>query len=489
MDALEAAQRRIAELEAALAARDLRILELEAGVTARDLRLAHLEGQVRELLERLNRNSGNSNKPPSSDSPASRELRRMKGGKGSGGNKNKRGGQPGHKGATRDLVPADQVDHVVNLFPPTCESCHKALPEEADASATRYQTVEMPPIKPVTTEYRVHAVSCPGCGFRTCAAHDQVPLSPFGPRLSAVVALLTGVYHLSRRSAVTLLQDVMGVTVSLGAVSTIEDRVSVAVEPAVAEAWEKAVAAPVKHTDGTGWSQGGSYRALWTIATAAVTVFKIIANARMETLRALLGEASNGILVSDRATALAFWAMKQRQVCWAHLLRKFISFSEMGGGAGEVGQELLEYMGIMFAYWDDIKTGKLARSEFRTRMDPVRKQVEACLERAVSLKLPTLSGSCADILAHRLALWTFVDRDDVEPTNNHAERELRAFVLWRKRSFGTQSDRGNSFAERLMTVAHTARKQGVNVLAFLVASCTAKRDGAKGPSLFQNSAV
>ena len=59
----------------------------------------------------------------------------------------------------------------------------------------------------------------------------------------------------------------------------------------------------------------------------------------------------------------------------------------------------------------------------------------------------------------------------VEPTNNHAERELRAFVLWRKRSFGTRSDRGNRFAERLMSIAHTARKQARNILDFLVAWC------------------
>ena len=117
-------------------------------------------------------------------------------------------------------------------------------------------------------------------------------------------------------------------------------------------------------------------------------------------------------------------------------------------------------------------------------MAPVRTHVEALLERAVAEGLPHVSGSCEDILAHRAALWTFVDRDDVEPTNNHAERELRAFVLWRKRSFGTQSTRGNLFAERVMTVAHTARKQEKNVLEFLTACGTAARTGAPPPSLF-----
>jgi transposase len=110
--------------------------------------------------------------------------------------------------------------------------------------------------------------------------------------------------------------------------------------------------------------------------------------------------------------------------------------------------------------------------------------MEAVLAKAVAADIARLSGSCADILAHKHALWTFVERDDVEPTNNHAERELRAFVLWRKRSFGTQSDRGNLFAERMMTVVHTARKQDKDVLAFLTACCNARRTNTAPPSLF-----
>lgn len=481
------AQWRITQLEQELTterrarqAAEERALRAEQRLIQAELRIAELEKQVKDLLERLNQNSGNSNKPPSSDPPNARADRHKKKAK-SGRN---RGGQPGHKGITRTLAPAEQVSEVVDFFPPTCEGCHARLPEAPDASATRYQTIETPPIRPFITEYRVHTVACPGCGLRTCAAHDQVPLSPFGPRLSAIVALLTGVYHLSRRGAVGLLNDVVGVEISLGAVSAIEARVSAAVHPAVQEAWEKALASPVKHTDGTSWFEGGALRALWTVATTVATVFKIVANGRMETLKGLFGEMRDGILVSDRATALTFWAMERRQVCWAHLLRKFIAFSEMGGKVGSVGHELLEYLSIMFAYWDDVKTQKSSRDEFRTRMAPVQKQVEALLERAVKLGLAPLSGSCADILEHRLALWTFVERDDVDPTNNHAERELRAFVLWRKRSFGTQSERGNRFAERLMTVAHTARKQDKNVLGFLTACCTAACDGTPAPSLF-----
>jgi hypothetical protein len=133
------------------------------------------------------------------------------------------------------------------------------------------------------------------------------------------------------------------------------------------------------------------------------------------------------------------WAMERRQMCWAHRLRKFVLFSERDGPAAAVGRELFDYNGIVFEDWHDYKAGKLTRE-------------------------------------HKAALWTFVDHEGVEPTNNHAEREIRAFVLWRKRSFGTQSARGHTFAENLMTVARTARKQRRNVLAFLSKCCEAQRD-------------
>jgi len=142
-------------------------------------------------------------------------------------------------------------------------------------------------------------------------------------------------------------------------------------------------------------------------------------------LGALFGEL-RGILVSDRATALTFWAMERRQICWAHLLRKFVSLSERAGPATAIGGELLEYVGIMFAYWGDFKTGKLSRDSFQHQMAPLRTHFEVALQRAAAANIELLAGSCADILEHKAALWTFVERDDVEPTNNHAERDCEA---------------------------------------------------------------
>jgi transposase len=449
-------------------------------LAAANARIVDLEQQVAKLLEEKGQNSRNSGKPPSSDAPSTRANRHAKTKDKSG---RKRGGQPGHRGSQRALVPPEAVDAVVDHFPPECVNCWQALPMTPDPSPQRYQTTELPPVKPHTTEHRGHTVTCPCCKHRTAASFEIPPA--FGPRLLAVAVLLTGAYHLSRRAAVRLLSDLVGVRVSLGALSTIERRVSDAVKSAAEEVWRHVVEeATVKHTDGTTWFQAGAMYALWTVASIKATAFKVLADAKKTTLAALFGDEQRGILVSDRATALTFWAMEHRQICWAHLLRKFVSFSERDGRGGVIGRELLDYVGVIFDYWDSVKVGKLSRAEFRESMAPVRKNVEAALRRAVAADVKSLSGSCENILEHAAALWTFVDLDDVEPTNNHAERELRAFVLWRRRSFGAQSERGSLFAERLMTVTHTARKQNKNVLTFLTACCTAARDGKSAPSLF-----
>jgi transposase len=478
---------RIAELEAALARkdgelaeRDARVAECEGQVVALSEQVAALTKQVAELMAKLGRNSRNSHLPPSSDPPGTggQSGKRRPGGR-------KRGGQPGHGGSQRTLLPPEQVDEVEDLYPSHCEGCARELPQVPDREAHRYQQVELPPIKPHTKEWRCHEVACVECGTKTRAPYDaeRIPSSPFGPRLMALIAFLTGVYHVSRRKTVVLLWELLGVRISLGALSAVEARVSDAIAPAVAEAWTRVGAGAVKHTDGTSWLQAGAVRALWTIATTAATVFKILADNSRATLQPLYGSL-RGILVSDRAKALGFWAMERRQVCWAHLLRKFVSFSERDGPAGELGRELLDYTGILFEYWHDYRDGKLSREVFVTWMTALSPKVEATLARAVAANIDGVSGSCADMLEHKVALWTFVTCDGVEPTNNHAEREIRAFVLWRKRSFGAQSDRGNLFAERVMTVAHTARKQDKNVLAFLTACCRARLGRASAPSLF-----
>ena len=105
------------------------------------------------------------------------------------------------------------------------------------------------------------------------------------------------------------------------------------------------------------------------------------------------------------------------------------------------------------------------------------------LENGAALGVRGVSGSCKDVLAHREALFTFVRVAGIEPTNNNAERALRPFVIWRKTSYGSQSERGCRFSERLMTAAQTLRRQKRSLYAFLVEVCSGPRRGHATPSL------
>lgn len=477
--------RRIADLEAELASRDAKLAEQDAKLAEQATQIAELTAQVAKLTELLGRNSKNSHLPPSSDGPGSSAK-----GKPPGRFGRKRGGQKGHRGNHRSLFAPELVNTFVDLFPPACLGCGHELPQTLDATACRYQQLDLRDHRPHLTEWRRHEVLCPRCGATTRAEYDrtQLPSFAFGPCLTAVVVLLTGAYHLSRRKTKKLLHELFGISVSTGAISAMEKRASAALAQAHAEAEREVKYAGVKHTDATTWLRSGKTASLWVLATTAATVYKIFDDGRRETVRPFFGPA-HGILISDRATVFGFWAMAQRQVCHAHLLRKFVAFSEREGPDGAIGRDLLECERLIFEYWHGYKKQHMTRAELQFFMQPLQRQFEQLLHRGNKCGSDAILGACADILEHREALWTFVTHEGVEPTNNHAELELRDFVLWRKRSFGTRSERGERFAERIMTVVRTARKQSRDVLEFLVRSIKASLDATAAPALLVRAGV
>lgn len=455
----------------------MRIAELTAQVGT-------LTAQVEKLTELNGRNSKNSHLPPSSDGPGAGGKSKLRGKSG-----RKWGGQKGHRGNHRSLLPDASVDSFVELFPPVCLGCGDELPKTPDADAYRYQQLDLCDHRPHLTEWRRHAVKCLRCNASTRADYDAsvLPNFAFGPHLTAVVVLLTGTYHLSRRKTKRLLREVFGISISTGTISAMERRSSTALAHAHEEAAREVQYAAVKHTDATTWLRTGKLASLWVLASDEVTVYKIFDDGSRATVRPFFGPA-HGILVSDRATVFSFWTMTLRQICHAHLLRKFVSFSERSGLDGVIGRELLQCTTLIFEYWHGYKDGNLSREELQFYMQPLERDFELLLARGEKCGSESISGSCADMLEHREALWTFVVHDGVEPTNNHAEQELRDFVLWRRCSFGSRSERGDRFAERIMTVVRTARKQGLDVLDFLVRSIKANLDSSAAPLLLAGPA-
>lgn len=457
--------------------RDARIAELEAKVAWLMERVAKLEAENAELRARLGQNSQNSSLPPSSDPPGTpREPKAPTG--------RARGGQPGHKGHKRERLPADRV---VPVLPSRCVRCQRPL-RGRDPDPRIHQVVELPEIRPDVTDYELHELGCE-CGARTRASLPAgIPQGAFGPRLTAAVALCTSRFHMPKRMAQEFLRDMLGIEVALGSISKMEQAVSEAIAVPVEEARAAVREQAVAHQDETGWHEGitdgRKGRAwLWVAVTALVTVFRIARSRGAEVTKEMLGEDFRGFLVVDRWAAYRWVARGMRQLCWAHLVRDFCCFAERGGAGGKIGEQLLQRAAIMFRWWHRIRDGTLTRRTFQRRMKPVERSVARLLRKAALCGDAKIEGMAKEILKHEPALFTFVYALGVEPTNKKAERALRNAVIWRKISFGTDSERGSRFVERILTVTTTLRQQQRHALAFLTAACDAALHRRPPPSL------
>jgi transposase len=439
--------------------------------------------RIRELEARLGQTSANTSRPPSSDPPQAPKRPKVP------PSGRKRGGQRGHRGAFRGLLPVEQVDEIVPVAPAHCRHCQQPFPEATTrrrARVWRHQVVELLPLAVRVTEYQMAVRRCATCGKRTRADLPAgVSRRPFGPRLTAVVALLSGRYRLSRREVRQLLQDLWAVRVSLGAVVHQEQAQSAALAPVVAEARAAVQQAAVVNMDETGWRQEQQRAWLWTAVTAELTVFLIDRRRGGAVVEQLLGSAFMGVVGSDRWSAYSRFPAERRALCHAHLKRGFQALLDRGGEAAPIGRWGLAEIERLFAWWHRFRAGEFDRPELRRRLVPLQARLGRLLRRGQDNPDDKAAALCRELDKWWAALWTFARVDGVEPTNNVAERALRPAVLWRKGSFGSDAEAGSRFAERLLTVAATCRQQGWGLLAFLVAAGEAALRGSPPPSLLR----
>jgi transposase len=444
---------------------------------------------IAELEARLRQDSSTSSRPPSSDPPKTQAQRRAPLPPADrDGERRGRGGQPGHPGHHRELVGEERVDRVVDVTPDACRGCGAGLPLEAgpgDPADERIQMVELPPVRAEVTEYRLAARQCRSCGTITRAGRPaEAGVSAFGPRLHAVATLLVGRYRLSRREAVACLAELGEVELSVGTLARLEQVTSTALAPVVDEVATAVQQAAVANLDETGWWQGKTRSWLWTVVTETLTLFRLDPHRSKAVAQALLGPEWTGIVGSDRYSAYRYLPLDQRQLCWAHLIREFRKIAAYNHHQRPFGERLLEITSRIFAAWYRFRAGTCDRPTLLLVVAPLQQELRLALEAGLKPPHAVVAGTlCGNLLDSWSALWTFTRVDGVEPTNNAAERALRPAVLWRKGSFGTQSDAGSRFVERIMTVAATCKQQGRSLLDFLVSAVTAARLGLPPPSL------
>lgn len=460
---------------------DAERVALAGGEPARELllalfdRVAEQGEQLERLERRLGQNSRNSSLPPSSDrgQAPTRPARKRSG--------RKQGGQPGHEGCSRQMI--DDPDETVEHRPERCRKCGREMTgqERIVGRPVRHQVIELPDAVVVTTEHQLLKVCCPGCGTHTRAELPAgVERGAFGPRLRATVVMLAAML-MSRRATLTLLWDMFGVQISLGSIDHILKQAS----DALAVPWEaikRAVqAADVAHADETSWARAGQRLWLWSALSATAACYRIDATRARCAARELLGDF-DGLLIADRYSVYDFIDPERRQVCLAHLARNFQAFAERPGACGRHGQQVRALID------EAIRADSAARSDGHTLawhsgpLGAIHDRLMDAIEAGERSHTPELARLCATVLDIWPTLWNFTEHLGVEATNNRAERALRHAVLWRKTSNGTQTDAGDRFVERILSIRETCRLNQQPLHAYLVDLHTARLTGQPIPA-------
>jgi len=451
------------------------LLDQYEEVAAMAARVPLLEERIRELEARLGQNSTNSSKPPSSDPPGVGRREKKPTGK-------KRGGQPGHRGHHRKLLPPERVDEVVVHRSEACRHCGHSL---ADAQAAKvaqvHQVVELPPIRARVTEHRMECLRCPQCAKVTRAKLPaEVGGKHFGPGVVTLGSQLVGRYRMSRRDTVDFLGRLLDVPApSLGSTEAFTQEASAALLPAYETVRTEVRQSESAGVDETPWKLRGKKQWLWVAVSSGATLFHLGSGRGSGELRRFLGDFA-GVVSSDRWCAYQIYP--RRQLCWAHLVRNFKKLALRGGKAVRFAQQGEAACARVFDLWHRMLEGDLDRAQFGREMEPIRARFQRLIQRGAASGDRKIAGFSRNVLKLWPSLWTFVE-ESVEPTNNAAERALRPAVLWRKGCFGSQSETGLRYAERILTLNATCRQQQIHPLDFLSLAISALRSGTPAPNL------
>jgi transposase len=460
--------------------------ELAALVVELRAENAVLRERIDELERKANRDSGNSSMPPSSDPPASRAERRRRAREAYKRSMRKSGGQTGHQGKGRELVAPERVNERVEHLPDCCGCGHVFDgSEERVGDPVCHQQYELPVIVPLIFEHARVRLRCPACQQATLASLSAGDGSGFGPRADAHIAMLAGVFRLSREQVRQTLVEVFGIPASKGSVDSAIMRMSAVLADPWAELREAIKRAQVVHADETTWRLRGAQQYLWVAASALVACFRIDPTRSQAAAKELLGEEFGGFLVSDRYAGYHFLDVLQQQLCWCHVIRQLVEVSQRSGATGRRGTQLVKLAREVIAAHREFLSDGHDPDWLAEQLQPLRTQIRALLEQCAAGHHTRTANFAAGLLEEYDALWTFCDVPDlhIDPTNNAAERAVRHAVLQRRLQGGTQSDHGSRWIERIQSVRETCRLQRRPILRYLIDAATAAHHRLPVPSL------
>jgi transposase len=450
---------RIAALETALAAALVRITELEA---------------KRAVPPKTPENSS---LPPSSAFKAERAARR-RAAKAEGAPVPKRGPKLGHRGVSRSRVPAAQVDQVLVCRPPQCGSCGTALPQTGGKVVGRQQVVDLPAVRPLVVELQRLRVRCRHCGHGTVgsAPSGWDRHATFGPRITALAALLHEQHHVAYDRLVTLFAEVFGLRLSEGAVVAAVGRLGTALVPQAAAIADEVRAAAVVHSDETSMRLDGQTWWAWVFGTASAVVFRLAPRRNGEVLLGFLAGATPGTWVSDLYGAQLRAPSARYQICLQHQLRalRYAEQWERGEARAAEREWAVQFAALIrraIHLRNQQPADGFTAPAFVASVAAVEAEGDALLGQ--HLRLGESYGLQTRFLVHRAGLWTFLHDPAVPPTNNSSEQALRPLVIHRKVTNGFRAEAWATGYAALRTVAETARRRGQSVFATLLAAAGA----------------
>lgn len=420
--------------------------------------IAKLHEKIVKLEGQINRNSKNSSKPPSTDQKNNTP-------------ENQRKPREPRAGKARLPFSADRIDLHVQCTRDNCPHCGSSAIELNGQPGERWQQAELPEVRAIVTEYELLKYHCKGCGKGLISSlPDGVPDSAFGPKLMGLLVTLTGVMHVAKREAIQLIKDLYDVDMSLGSVPNIEERVTQALGPIYDRIHTFVIESRFcKYFDETGWRDSGKRHFVWLASCEHAAVYMIDRTRSAAAFKRLTGKESwEAPAVTDRYGV--YGSLKIHQYCLAHLIREFRGYGEREGPDKEIGRMLEKELSQACSVHRDYVQGDASLNSRNGRLGRSKKKVQFWLEDGMANGSDPLSKLCETLLDNFEKLWIFIKIPGMEPTNNTAERDLRKLVIWRKKSYGTRSERGKRFVERLTTVAQTLRKQGQNVLRYIQSS-------------------
>ncbi len=453
----------------ALVARfEARIAELEASLTTALAQITELEAK----LGVPSKTPVNSSLPPSSAFKADRAARR-RAARADGEPAPKRGPKVGHRGVSRSRVPAAQVDEVVVCRPAQCGACGTALPQLGGKVIGRQQVVELPPVRPVVVALQRLRVRCRHCGHGTVgsAPPGWDAQATFGPRITALAALLHEQHHLAYDRLVTVFAEVFGLQISEGALVAAVARLGTRLAPEAQAITAAVRAAPVVGSDETSMRVDGQTWWAWVFQTATAAVFRIRPRRNADVLLTFLDGAAPGTWVSDLYGAQLKAPSAAYQICLQHQLRDLRYAEQWERGDGRAAErtwaaDFAALIGRAIHRRNEQADGAFTEPAFVAAVAAIEGEGDGLL--AQQLRVGESYGLQTRFLGHRAGLWTFLHDPAVPPTNNSSEQALRPLVVHRKVTNGFRAEAAAAHYATVRTVAETARRRGQSVFASLL---------------------